>query len=106
MVPLESAASKAIRKVRIPSGTPLAFFHDRPPFVLRKMPRPASDDPPNALSPVPASRTRRGVEYPTAPTTWVGSDSPTDCQLSPPLVVSQTPPAGAGRERWNQRERS
>src|SRR3981081_3354114 len=34
MLPLESAASKAIRNVRIPSGTPLAFFHDRPPVVL------------------------------------------------------------------------
>src|ERR1700716_65754 len=43
VLPLESAGSTAIRKVRIPSGTPVAFFHDRPPLVLRKMPRPASD---------------------------------------------------------------
>src|ERR1700682_1229461 len=62
VLPLESAGSKAMRKVRIPSGAPPPFFHDRPPFVLREMPRPASEEPPKALSPVPASSTRRGVE--------------------------------------------
>src|SRR3954449_1949069 len=89
-----------MRKVMVPSGTPLAFCHEAPLLVLVNKPRPTIDVPPKAGSPVPATSVCVEGRKAMAPTICVGRLSPTECQSAPPLVVSHTPPLDEAVYQW------
>src|SRR3982074_1415602 len=92
--PVVSDGSTAIRKVSADPGMPVAFDQLTPSFNVLKTPTPGTQLKQKALSPVPATSVPPfALDQAMPPITWVGSESPIERQLWPPLRVSQPPPS-------------